>query len=148
MKDKKNKWVEFLRLPCLEGYIDMWRGDCAQNPNNETRLGYNLNSFATYFRLSGTLEWVRDRQFNCNFYIFIRNNMDEMTANVIWAECLMPAEYYYLKHGEIIQEGDECEISNSIHDPAKWVPAVNTIGQAAPDPAYPSHRKYRRLISA
>ena len=29
-------------------------------------------------------------------------------------------EYYYLKEGEIIQEGDEVEMSNSIHDPAKW----------------------------
>ena len=58
------------------------------------------------------------------------------------------AKYYHLKEGEIIQDGDEVEMSNTIHDPAKWVPAANTVGQAAPDPAYPSHRKYRRLIVA
>lgn len=57
------------------------------------------------------------------------------------------SEYYYLKNGEIVQEGDECEVSNSIHDPAKWVPAGRTVGTAAPDPLYPAHRKYRRLIS-
>lgn len=58
------------------------------------------------------------------------------------------AKYYYLKEGEIIQVGDEVEMPNNIHDPAKWIPASNTIGQTAPDPAYPSHRKYRRLIPA
>lgn len=58
------------------------------------------------------------------------------------------AKYYLLKEGEIIQDGDEVEMSNTIHDPAKWIPAANTVGQAAPDPAYPSHRKYRRLIIA
>jgi hypothetical protein len=60
----------------------------------------------------------------------------------------VPAQYYYLKHGEIVEEGDECEVSNSIHDPAKWVPAGRTVGTAAPDPLYPAHRKYRRLIPA
>jgi len=57
-------------------------------------------------------------------------------------------KYYYLQEGEIVQEGDEVEMSNTIHDPALWVPADNTVGQAAPDPAYPSHRKYRRLVPA
>ncbi len=55
-------------------------------------------------------------------------------------------KYYYLKTGEIIQAGDECEISAKWNDPPKWVPAVHTVGQKAPDPAYISHRKYRRLI--
>lgn len=56
-------------------------------------------------------------------------------------------EYYYLKEGEVIWEGDEVETSNSIHDPAKWESVKNTIGLKAPSPAYVSHRKYRRLIS-
>lgn len=55
-------------------------------------------------------------------------------------------EYRYLKAGEIIEDGDEVEMSNTIHDPATWVPAANTVGQEAPDPAYVSHRKYRRLV--
>lgn len=55
-------------------------------------------------------------------------------------------KYYYLKEGEIIQEGDEVEMSAKWNDPPKWVPAANTVGQKAPDPAYISHRKYRRLI--
>lgn len=57
-------------------------------------------------------------------------------------------EYYYLKEGEIIQDGDECEVSAKWNDPPKWVPAGRTVGTPAPDPSYISHRKYRRLISA
>ena len=55
-------------------------------------------------------------------------------------------KYYYLKEGEIVQDGDEVEMSNSIHDPEKWVEAANTVGQPAPDPQFISHRKYRRLV--
>jgi len=54
--------------------------------------------------------------------------------------------YYYLKEGEIVQEGDECEVSANWNDPPKWVPAGRTVGTPAPDPSYISHRKYRRLI--
>ena len=53
--------------------------------------------------------------------------------------------YRQLEKGEIIQPGDEVEVSNSIHDEAKWVPAKN-IGQKAPDPTFPAHRIYRRPI--
>lgn len=48
--------------------------------------------------------------------------------------------YRKLKFGEIIQEGDECQVDK----PFGWKPA-NCIGQPAPDPAYTSHRVYRRL---
>jgi len=55
-------------------------------------------------------------------------------------------KYYYLKKGEIIQDGDEVEMSNKYNDPVKWIPAANTVGQAAPDPQFMAHRVYRRLI--
>jgi len=54
--------------------------------------------------------------------------------------------YYYLQNGEIIQEGDECEVSAKWNDPPKWVSAGHTVGQPAPDPQFPAHRRYRRLI--
>lgn len=57
-------------------------------------------------------------------------------------------KYYHLKEGEIIQEGDEVEISSKWNDPPKWVKASErTIGTPAPDPRFISHRKYRRLIN-
>lgn len=58
-------------------------------------------------------------------------------------------DYRLLNEGEIIQAGDEVDIcNNGWHDAPKWEPVKNTIGQAAPNPSYPSHRRYRRKITA
>jgi hypothetical protein len=55
-------------------------------------------------------------------------------------------KYRILKHGEIIQEGDEVDACvNPWRDDPKWEQAAN-IGQSAPDPKYPSHSVYRRKI--
>lgn len=58
------------------------------------------------------------------------------------------SEYRNLKHGEIIQEGDERDMCNDgWRDPAKWVEVKpEEVGQKAPDPQYPSHRQYRRKV--
>lgn len=57
-------------------------------------------------------------------------------------------EYYHLKHGDIIQEGDEIDnCGNPWHDDPKWVPVTSRIGEPAPDPQYVSHRQYRRKIA-
>lgn len=53
-------------------------------------------------------------------------------------------KYYYLKKGDIIKEGDEVDIGNWPDE--KWQKA-NQIGSEAPDPQYPAHRTYRRLIN-
>ena len=56
-------------------------------------------------------------------------------------------EYYYLKHGDLIQEGDEIDAcANPWHDYPKWLPVTSCIGEPAPDPQYVSHRRYRRKI--
>ena len=55
--------------------------------------------------------------------------------------------YYYLKKGEIVQDGDEVEMSSKYNDPAKWVKASeHSIGTPAPDPRFMAHRVYRRLV--
>ena len=57
------------------------------------------------------------------------------------------SKYYYLKKGDIIQEGDEIDNCNDPwRDEALWVEAKHCIGEPAPDPQYVSHRQYRRLI--
>ena len=56
-------------------------------------------------------------------------------------------EYYYLKKGETIKEGDEVECSNDPwRDKAEWRPA-KCIGEPAPDPQYVAHRQYRRKLA-
>lgn len=50
----------------------------------------------------------------------------------------------YLEAGEIIQEGDLVDTQpNGWKDEPRWEWATN-IGQPAPDPAYPAHRRYCR----
>lgn len=57
-------------------------------------------------------------------------------------------EYYYLKKGDIIQEGDEFDACNNPwHDDAVWVKvSKDSIGKPASDPQYVSHCQYRRKI--
>lgn len=47
--------------------------------------------------------------------------------------------YRPLAFGEIIEAGDECR-----RDDGTWVTGI-CVGELAPDPAYTSHRVYRRL---
>lgn len=55
-------------------------------------------------------------------------------------------EYYYLKHNEIIREGDEVDVAADGWRDEKWVP-TRCAGQRAPDPQYPAHRRYRRKLT-
>jgi len=57
-------------------------------------------------------------------------------------------KYYYLKKGDIIQDGDEVDMCrDGWRDEPIWVKATR-VGEKAPDPRYPSHRIYRRLMKA
>ncbi len=56
-------------------------------------------------------------------------------------------KYRRLEYGEIIQEGDEIDACrDGWRDDPKWEPVTSCIGRPAPDPAYPSHRQYRRKL--
>ena len=55
--------------------------------------------------------------------------------------------YRFLNFGEVIKEGDECDICNDgWRDKPKWVSARHMAGKTAPDPAYISHTSYRRKV--
>jgi len=56
--------------------------------------------------------------------------------------------YRMMEKGEIVKKGDEVDAcADGWRDPPDWQPAVNSIGQPAPDPQYPAHRRFRRRIS-
>lgn len=56
-------------------------------------------------------------------------------------------QYRQLEENEIIQLGDEVDMCNDgWRDVPKWVPATNAVGNKAPDPLYPSHRRFRRKV--
>ena len=52
-------------------------------------------------------------------------------------------EYRILQDGEIIQDGDEVDISQHLNEEPVWV-KTTCAGQKAPNPLYPAHRVYRR----
>ena len=56
--------------------------------------------------------------------------------------------YRYLQYGEIIQESDQVDsCRDGWRDKSQWVSVrKHMIGKPAPDPLYPSHRKYRQKI--
>jgi len=57
------------------------------------------------------------------------------------------SKYYYLEEGEVVQEGDEVDMCNDgWRDKPKWVKAINSVGQKAPTPLAPSHRRFRRKV--
>jgi hypothetical protein len=54
-----------------------------------------------------------------------------------------------LEKGEIIQSGDWFDACNDgWRDEPIWKPVERRIGEPAPDPAYPSHTTFRRIIQA
>jgi hypothetical protein len=58
------------------------------------------------------------------------------------------SRYLQLEKGQLVEKGDEVDIcSDGWRDNPLWIPAIPSIGERAPDPCYPSHRKYRRLIN-
>ena len=59
---KSEGWVEFRRCHCLSGYIDIWTGDCINNPNKEKKSQYALNASAQYYRLNGAGEWIKSNK--------------------------------------------------------------------------------------
>jgi len=61
----------------------------------------------------------------------------------------MATTYRQLEKGETIQAGDETDRCNDPwRDDAKWEPVhPSNIGETAPDPAFPSHRIFRRPVA-
>ena len=58
-------------------------------------------------------------------------------------------QYRMLEKGEIIQPFDECDgCVDPLKDEPEWRPVnPNSIGESVPDPSYPSHTIYRRLLN-
>ena len=55
-------------------------------------------------------------------------------------------EYYYLKTGETVQEGDEYDAcADGWRDDSKWQQVKkDAIGRKVSNPIYPSHARFRR----
>lgn len=80
-------WVKFKRLHCAEGWIDIWRGDSADDPNRMTPRPFNLNSTSTWYRLNESL-WRGSRDFTPEFHHDILEYGEEFTAAEIYYDDL------------------------------------------------------------
>ena len=80
-------WVKFTRWHCKEGYLDIWTGDCINNPNNPTKSQWQLNSFASYWRCNSG-EWISDKDLGRSEVFALLQMGEEFTAKEIWDELL------------------------------------------------------------
>ena len=56
-------------------------------------------------------------------------------------------EFRNLKKGEMTQVGDYAEVSNGFNAPEKWrIVSDSSRLRAAPDPSFPAHTMYRRIL--
>jgi hypothetical protein len=86
-----NEWVKFRTIQCGTGSIDVWTGDCINNPNNTTKNKMQLNSVTQYFRLNGKGDWISYREFDGNLISWITVNPTE-SAEDIWNAALRREE--------------------------------------------------------
>jgi hypothetical protein len=78
-------WVKFSRIPCVEGCVDVWYGDCAYNPNSEIEPRWSLNSFTTFIRLNGEGEWFPNG-YRRGIKGFVGEMAEVYTSQEIWDE--------------------------------------------------------------
>lgn len=78
---KKEKWFEFRRIHCKEGYIDYFLGDQADDPNKQNKSRISLNSSGEWFRFKGENTWLNKRDFERNAVITIVNNKEEFSSD-------------------------------------------------------------------
>lgn len=79
----KEKWYKFTRVNCTAGFIDIWVGDMADNPNSDRPSNINLNAFSEAFRLNGGGEWVKRRN-GIGGGAFLYENCNKFSAEVIF----------------------------------------------------------------
>jgi len=76
-------WVKFRTIQHPGGgSIDVWTGDCINNPNNPTKSGLQLNTTARYFRLNGQGKWVHSHDFDGDLIVWMNSNDAEKVEDI------------------------------------------------------------------
>lgn len=61
MKRKYEKWYDYIETIVGENLsIDVWIGDSINNPNNDAKSQYTLNSTKRFYRLTGETIWQEE----------------------------------------------------------------------------------------
>lgn len=78
---EEEEWT-FRRVLFDNGTIDIWKGDCAQNPNNP-KVRYNLNAPAIYYRLNNG-PWESSKRFPRTFFQMILDTPASYDPKVLY----------------------------------------------------------------
>jgi hypothetical protein len=78
------KWYKFIRFHCKEGYIDVWSGDSYNDPNNDEKGYFNLNTTSYYVRLNDGIWLSEYENFKRGFHLELIELHQEFTAQEIW----------------------------------------------------------------
>ena len=84
IQQSSEKWYKFTRFHCKEGYIDVWVGDQANNPNSDNKSNMNLNTTSYYIRLNNGIWLSEYENFKRNFHLELIELHQEFTAEEIW----------------------------------------------------------------
>lgn len=77
-------WYAFWRMHFKTGYIDLWKGDCAHDPNGP-KPRINLNAMASYYRLNDGL-WENSNLFQRGSWHTWRKDATEKDATTMYNE--------------------------------------------------------------
>ena len=81
-------WVKYTTINHPGGgAIDVWRGDCINNPNNPTKSNVQLNALALFYRLNGAGDWINSRDFDGGLMSWMQINPTEKMED-IWNAAL------------------------------------------------------------
>ncbi len=85
----KERWYNYRRVYCKEGFIDIWQGDSAHNPDQESKPNYQLNNTITMYRLNGERFWYDRNLLKSLFNDLNSDVIDLYTSDEIWENSLV-----------------------------------------------------------
>lgn len=85
----KERWYNYRRVYCKEGFIDIWRGDSAHHPEQESKPNYQLNNTITMYRLNGEGFWYDRNLLKSLFNDLNSDVIDLYTSDEIWKNSLV-----------------------------------------------------------
>jgi hypothetical protein len=87
-EQKKEGNIIFTRYYCKEGYIDVYTGDVANNPNHSIPTNMKLNSVRTYYRCNESNWLTSFHLINFSKIMEFLEIREYFTADDIWMQLL------------------------------------------------------------
>jgi hypothetical protein len=136
--------IQQLKYPIINRRLDYYTLCVTQALKNGKDVAYRAHIEPSFGASSGRLNFEAWSE-------SVEESIDKL-EEILWrVEAGRPPDWERVKWrqlaaGERIQEGEWVDMAHDgWRDDPQWVPATN-IGDTAPDPAYPAHRIFRRVL--